>query len=590
MVSHPMILALSLVVQVASLTSLCPWARASQEAGPATPAVEPDLGPNAWTAWERQAYSKLQHGFNLPSSLAKSERGMISGTSAALAVHAGLKALDAGGNAMDAALTTALAQVVLNAGCWNSYAGILNLVYYDAKTGEVTTLNGGYNIPLAEHSPETIPDRLNVDGRAVLVGGFFPALEAAHERHGSLPFKTLFGPAIHLSEQGFPVDPMLSALIELRYGVLSRDPETRSLFESSPGTRLRTGEILKQPALAQTLRTVSEQGADGLYRGKWAEEVARKVQALGGQISAADFAAYRPIWEKAQTTPFAEYLVYSLGPSELGATQLIEGLQIAEDAGLTQPDTATESAETKNMLMQISKLSHLLSSEPALSLEERSALASLYLPHLQTAGWEVSFLEKVQEIQTQNHSDSVIAWDSEGNVVALVHSINTTSWGDLGLFVGGISIPDSGCFQQLRAQHAGPGGRLMNLTNPVIVLRDQQPYLAAGAIGAGLHEVMLQNLMSILIGQMDPHQADRSPKFWGIDYNPTPLGQFAFFIEQGTFSEDFLKDIQEQKQPLVQLSAAEITSRRGYWVGIRKTPTGLEGCSPYYFNGIAEGQ
>ena len=552
--------------------------------------AEIDLGPNTWKAWERQAYSKLQQGFGQPSSLAKSKGAMVSGTSAALAVHAGLKALDAGGNAMDAALTTALAQVVLDAGCWNSYAGILNLVYYDASTGKISSLNGGYAIPLAETEPETIPAKPNVDGRSVFVGGFFPALQAAHQRHGRLPFKTLFGPAIYFSEKGFPVDPMLAVLIQTRRDVLTRAPETFSLFEGSPGNLIQAGETLKQPALAETLRIVSEKGAYGLYRGEWAKNVAEKVQALGGKITAEDFAAYQPLWEESQSTKFAGYEVHSLGPSELGATQLIEGLGLAEEAGLTKPGTATENAETKNMLMQISKLSHLLSSGPVMTPDERAALANLYLPHLQTAGWEISLLEKVQEIQARCHSDSVVAWDSDGNVAVLVHSINTVSWGDLGLFVGGVSIPDSGNFQQLRAHMAGPGGRLKNLTNPVIVLKNKKPYLAAGAIGAGLHEVMFQNLVSILVGQMDPYQADRLPKFWGIDYQPTPLGQFAFYIEQGIFSTEFLEEIQERKQPLTPLSATEIISRKGYWVGIRKTEEGLEGSSPHFFNGIAEGQ
>lgn len=583
-------LILIVFAQAAFAVELTPPAKKNQQETASSPAADLDLGPKAWTAWERQAYSKLQQGFNQPSSLAKSQKGMVAGTSAALAVHAGLNALEAGGNAMDAALTTALAQVVLDAGCWNSYAGILNLVYYDAKTGEITSLNGGYNIPRMETTPGTIPGRPHVNGRAVLVGGFFPAFDAAHKRHGCLPYKTLFGPAIHFSEEGFALDPMLAALIRLRKDVLSRLPETLSIFESSPGKLIRAGENLKQPALAVTLRLVAEKGANGLYRGDWSQEVAKKVQAIGGRITAADFAEYSPIWEDAQSVQFAGCRVYTLGRSELGGSELLEGLRLAQKTGLTQDKTTTQSAETKYMLMQISKLSHLLSSGEKMSPEERTALTNLYLPHLKTAGWEISLLQKVKEIQTGSHSDSVVAWDSEGNVAALVHSINTTSWGDLGLIVGGVSIPDSGCFQQQRSKLAGPGGRLKNLTNPVIVLRDNKPCLAAGAIGAGLHEVMFQNLTSILVGGMDPHQADRLPKFWGIDYKPTPLGQFSFFVEKGTFSEGFLKQMLAMKQPLTLLPASAIPSKKGYWVGIRKTKNGLEGCSPRYFNGLAEGQ
>ena len=122
------------------------------------------------------------------------------------------------------------------------------------------------------------------------------------------------------------------------------------------------------------------------------------------------------------------------------------------------------------------------------------------------------------------------------------------------------------------------------------MFRGDEPYLAAGAIGAGLHEVMLQNLLSILTGGSNPHHVDRQPKFWGINDKPTALGQYSFFVEQGTFSPEFHKEMLALRQPLELLSPAADSSKRGYWVGIRNNSNELEGSAPKYFNGLAEGR
>jgi hypothetical protein len=119
--------------------------------------------PDQWPKSDLSRYLAIQNGFDNesrtrvePQRSALGTMAMIAGTSEPLAVHAGLEVLKHGGNAADAALTTALAQVALTAGAAISYAGILTAVYYDASSGKVYTLNAGYNTVQNEKDPLSI--------------------------------------------------------------------------------------------------------------------------------------------------------------------------------------------------------------------------------------------------------------------------------------------------------------------------------------------------------------------------------------------------------------------------------------------------
>ncbi len=147
-------------------------------------------------------YTTLNQTFDQPHPLAVGKKGMVVGTSGALAVKAGLEALKQGGSAVDAALTTSLAQISLSTGCWVSYAGFMTMVYFDAETGKVYSMNAAYNTVQAEDDPLSIPSR-TPSGRATPVPGFMAGVQAAHDRFGQLPFASLFDPSIYFAEEVF---------------------------------------------------------------------------------------------------------------------------------------------------------------------------------------------------------------------------------------------------------------------------------------------------------------------------------------------------------------------------------------------------
>ncbi len=210
--------------------------------------------PNDWP--DRDRYLALDvdpiPDFNSTQKL-HSAKAMIAGVTNPFAVHEGLETLKRGGSAADAALTTALAQIALNAGAAMSYAGILTALYYDASSGKVYSLNAGWNIPRNETEPLSIPPPGTASGRTALVPGFMAGLQALHERFGRRPFAELFEPSIWLADRGFPLPPVVAAWRRDEAASLARLEETRRIFQKEDGKYYDQGDIFRQPQLAQTL-------------------------------------------------------------------------------------------------------------------------------------------------------------------------------------------------------------------------------------------------------------------------------------------------------------------------------------------------
>lgn len=168
------------------------------------------LSPAHWPTGELEKYTQLDLDGTRPKPLVTSSRAIVAGLLGARAVHSATQALKEGGNALDAALLGALTKITLSAGEFVSFAGILGVAYYDARTKQTYYLNAGYDRPSQELDPLTIPKGENPSGRSVLVPGFMAGAEVAHQRFGKLPFSALFEPAIFFADNGFPTDAVLA--------------------------------------------------------------------------------------------------------------------------------------------------------------------------------------------------------------------------------------------------------------------------------------------------------------------------------------------------------------------------------------------
>jgi gamma-glutamyltranspeptidase/glutathione hydrolase len=439
------------------------------------------LDPRTWPAQDVEELLALSSSLRGEAASARYDTACVVASTGPLASYAGRKALEAGGTAVDAALATAFTQIASAAGCWVSYAGLFTMVHFEAATGEVTSLNAGFRTFVEETDPATIPAAPEPSGRTALVPGFFAGAWAAHQRFGRLPWADLLAPAIWITE-GVPLGESLGAMLAMREPVLQRTPEARAALLPD-GTLPQVGDRFVQAELGATLRIVAERGIDHLYRGAWAQRFVDVVRREGGKARLADLSSYQPIWATPLTGEAYGVTLHGLGAPDTGGAALIEGLKVAQALGIGDVQTDPEAL---HLLVQVARASHTLRDVPP---AER--VSDEHAERVAKGIRETGRAPLPSAFSPGSHSDFSLAADAEGNVVAVCHSINTAAFGNTGIFIDGISIPDAASFQQPALAELEPGSPLPNPTNPTIVLRDGKPVLASSSIGAGLVETTL---------------------------------------------------------------------------------------------------
>ena len=219
-----------------------------------------------------------------------------------LATDAGYQVLKAGGSAVDAAIAVQMVLTLVEPQS-SGIGGGSFLLHFDGQ--RVQAFDGRETAPAgacenlfldADGKPLALHDAV-VGGRSVGAPGTLAVLEMAHRQHGKLPWARLMEPAIHLAEQGFRVSPRLQALL-LADPHLKKDPVAAAYFYAADGSPRAVGFVLKNPALAQVLKSVAAQGAAALKTGPIADAMVRKVQQHPknpGTLSATDLAQYQAI-------------------------------------------------------------------------------------------------------------------------------------------------------------------------------------------------------------------------------------------------------------------------------------------------------
>ncbi len=572
-----------------------------------------DLSPRKWGARDRAVYDWLNQQFGLQNVLARGKNGVITGTSSAAAERAGLEALRQGGSAADAAIATSLAQVALAMGSVVSYAGIFSMVYFDAGSGRTCYLNAGFNTVLGESEPMTIPAQANPmtpqagapltpSGRTALVPGYMGGIQAAHERFGRLRFKDLFAPAIYYAENGFAITPYHAGQIQLRRDVLSRLPETRAIFTKPDGSWYGEGDLFKQPRLAVTLRRVAERGADYMYGGEWGKRFVEAVRREGGRMTLEDMRRYRVVWSDPLAIDYGGCRIYAPGLPAQGGVHLAEALHVAAQAGLAGMGHYAESPRAFFWLSQISNLMALSFMPPQavsrlLEGGDGSLAARSGDDHARRV-WSLMSagkfpLSRVPLSQDAKHSDAVVAIDRWGNMAAIVHTSNTAIWGTTGIFVDGVSIPDPAAFQQGLVAQTGPGGRLPDPTEPLVITRDGKPLAALSSIGAGLHQKTVSVLLNLIDFRMGIKQAVDAPSLHSPKYEADGSSRPQVFA--GDFCGHLLDDLRGMGLEVAAVPpspspVARIYIMRGYVVGAAVDPEGgYQAVATDWMNGRALG-
>ncbi len=550
----------------------------------------PNLSPEAWRA-DYDRFMEAQLVERSKAGVASGRNGAVTVAYNGLAARAGLAALEQGGNAMDALLTAAVAQVALTAGAPISYFGILSLVYYDAETKSVHTMNAEWNTVIGETSPMTIPGGIdmaseegilgaNPSGRTALVGGFMKGVGAAHERFGKLPFVQIFAPAIYVAEEGMPISKKMAGYWEMRTPDLARLPETRATLLKPDGSPYTAGDTFRQPALAKTLRAVAEEGVDYMYTGPWARKLVDAVQADGGKMTLEDLASYEVAWDDPLVADLGDgYRVYTNPSPNNGGVALIEAQRLARASGMLKDGHWTESGEGLRKALDITQL-YVLDFLP------NATLAQLYpdvefTPEARVTEENAAKLwqhvESGKRLMQWNitrdsppkHSDDVVAIDQWGNIAAITQSINCVIWGKTGIVVDGITIGDPASFQQMQIQRAGPGQRLESPTETGILFRGNDPVLGFASMGSGLHQRTFQGLLNFMHYGMTVDEAIDTADFYMPLSDPATL-KLTLRVPKGRFPKEVLDGTGLAYEELDPTSAR--FGGEGIWIAISRDP------------------
>lgn len=262
-----------------SMLALLPLAAPSSAQSPRTDHPEPASGwtPKQTVFFERQAVA----------------------TANPLASQAGLEILRQGGSALDATIAAQLVLTLVEPQS-SGIGGGAFLMHFDGK--RVQAFDGRETAPRRVPSDLFLEDgkpmsmgKAIVGGRSVGTPGLIRMLAVAHQQHGKLSWEVLFGPAIRLSRDGFPMSPRLYRLLRLDKS-LRQDPQAAAYFYQEDGRPRPIGSILKNPGLATVFSLIAKEGSDAFYQGVIADAIVRAVQGHPtnpGWLSHEDLATYR---------------------------------------------------------------------------------------------------------------------------------------------------------------------------------------------------------------------------------------------------------------------------------------------------------
>ena len=281
-------------------------------------------------SWAATAFPQAEFGRNYGRSMVISQQG-IAATSQPLASQAAAQILARGGSAVDAAIA-ANAVLGLVEPMMTSIGGDLFVLYWDAKTGELTGLNASGPAPHGL-TPEFLASRgitaMPVDGiHTVTVPGAVDGWSKMHQRYGKLPWQDLFQSAIAYADQGFPVTEAIQEQWARQTGKLRADRESARVFLPDGSPPLQ-GDLFHNPGLARAYRLLAEQGPDAFYKGEIAAAILKTSQKLGGVMTAEDLASFSSEWVKPISSDYRGWRIYELPPNGQGMAAL-EMLNIME--------------------------------------------------------------------------------------------------------------------------------------------------------------------------------------------------------------------------------------------------------------------
>lgn len=526
-----------------------------------------------------------------------------------LAVEAGYGVLQRGGTAIDAAVAV---QMVLNLVEPQSsgIGGGAFILHYSAAEAKLTTYDGRETAPAAARAdrfigaaghPLEFLDAV-VGGKSVGTPGVLRTLELAHARHGKLPWAELFEPAIRLASEGFPLSPRLHGLLG-SVRLPARDQAMRRLYYLDDDTPKPVGTLLRNPALADTLRKIAAQGAHAFYEGEIARDIARKVRNAPnpGDLNEGDLAHYRAKQREPVCGPYRQWRVCGMPPPSSGGVAVLQVLgmlqRLAPDSLPSDPIRAAHLIAEAERLAYADRERYLADSDfvpvpltGLLAPQYLDARAALVRPDRSIGralpgtppGAVLAELadDASPELASTSHLSIV---DAEGNAVAMTSSIEFPFGSQQ--MVRGFLLNNELTDFSFVAQQEGkpvanriePGKRPRSAMAPTMVFdRDGKLVLVLGSAGgSAIINHVVKTLVAALDRNMDIQQAIDLPNF-GSRNGPTEL-------ERGTAAASWAEPLRALGH---EVQLIDMTSGVH---GIQRTRAGWSGGADPRREGVAKG-
>jgi gamma-glutamyltranspeptidase/glutathione hydrolase len=468
-------------------------------------------------------------------SVVMARNGAIA-TSQPLATAAGLKVLQSGGNAIDAAVAAAAVLAVVEP-TMNGAGGDLFAIVYSAKDKKVHGLNASGRAGAAA-TPEEFKkrgvQRIPLRGElSVSVPGVVDGWSELLSKHGTRTLAQTLEPAIKYARDGYAVSEIIADQWKSVESMLARDPNAASTFLIN-GKAPAPGDVVKNPKLAASLELIAREGRDAFYKGAIAAAIAEELQRRKGLITAKDLADHHADWLEPLSTTYRGYQVFELPPNTQGIAAL-EMLNIME--GFDLKALGHNSAAYLHLMVEAKRIAFAdrgawlgdLPATPARAME-------LMLSKDYAAGRRKEINKDkaaadykplaIEGRTTPGGGDEPIgrgdtiyltAADAEGNVISLIQSLYET-------FGAGIVAGDTGIVLHNRANlfsltpghpnQIAPGKRPFHTLIPAMVLKDGAPWLSFGVMGGDMqaqgHAQVLANLIDF---GMNIQEAGEAPRF-----------------------------------------------------------------------------
>ncbi|MEO6727265.1 MAG: gamma-glutamyltransferase [Blastocatellia bacterium] len=453
-------------------------------------------------------------------SAVRAMNGMVA-TSQPLASAAGLRVLQQGGNAIDAAVAAAAVLCVVEP-MMVSPGGDLFALVWDAKKKELKALNASGRAPQAANIDELKKrgfTRIPQNGiHAVTVPGAVDGWAKLLERYGTMKLAEVLQPAIEYAERGYPVTDVIAEDWEAGVSYKKNEDFARTFLPD--GKSPKPGEIFTNKNLARTLKAIAAGGRDVFYKGEIAQKIVRFAESQGGLHTMQDFAAHTSNWLDPIRTVYRGHTVYELPPNNQGLA-VLQMLNILE--GYDVRSLGHNTAEYLHLLVEAKKLAY---ADRAWHIAD-PAFYKAPLDKLTSKEYAAELRKKIDlnraagpsPVGSRGGEDTVYLTvvDKDHNAVSFIQSI-FSAFGS-GLVAGdtGIVLHNRGAGFSFDPNHPNKlegGKRPFHTLIPAMVFKDGQPWLTFGVMGGDMQaQGHAQILLNLIDFGMDVQQAGEQARF-----------------------------------------------------------------------------